>query len=63
MFFVHSFLFILMVVVLQNSFAAEYKVLEDTMFTNPHDVCIDPGHGGPAASQYGNLQGWSYLPA
>jgi len=52
-----SFLFILIVVFLQNSFAVEYKVLEDTMFTNPHDVCIDPGHGGPGASKYRNIQG------
>lgn len=49
-----SLLFILILAVLQNSFAVEYKVLDDTMFTYPHDVCIDPGHGGPTAQRYNN---------
>ena len=39
--------------ILKNSFAAEYEVLNDTIFTYPHDICIDPGHGGPTACKYG----------
>ncbi|MFH0930618.1 MAG: N-acetylmuramoyl-L-alanine amidase, partial [Candidatus Zixiibacteriota bacterium] len=38
----------------KNSYAKEYEVLDDTIFTNPHDVCIDPGHGGPTAQKYNN---------
>ena len=36
----------------ENSFANEYEVLDDTIFTYPHQVCIDPGHGGPTACKY-----------
>jgi len=48
-------LFILIAfIVFKNSFAREYEVLDDTIFTYPHDVCIDPGHGGPTAQRYNN---------
>jgi N-acetylmuramoyl-L-alanine amidase len=39
---------------IENSFANEYVVLDDTIFTYPHGVCIDPGHGGPTAQKYNN---------
>ncbi len=42
---------------MKNSYAKEYEVLDDTIFTNPHDICIDPGHGGLGASKYRNIQG------
>lgn len=54
-FFRVSVLFILIVlIVFEKSFAKEYEVLEDTIFTKPHDVCIDPGHGGLTAQKYNN---------
>lgn len=31
---------------------------QSTLFGQLIQVCIDPGHGGPGANQYGNLQGW-----
>ena len=33
---------------------AEYAALADSDFTQPHQVCLDPGHGGPEAQKYGN---------
>ena len=30
---------------------------QSTLFGQLIQVCIDPGHGGSGASQYGNLQG------
>lgn len=32
----------------------EYGVFADSDFTQPRDVCIDPGHGGPTAEKFGN---------
>jgi N-acetylmuramoyl-L-alanine amidase len=40
---------------IENSFGEiyyEYEVFADSDFSHPHDICIDPGHGG---SQSGNL--------
>ncbi|MCJ7459496.1 MAG: N-acetylmuramoyl-L-alanine amidase [candidate division Zixibacteria bacterium] len=39
---------------MKNSYSKEYEILEDTIFTRIHDICIDPGHGGPTAQQYNN---------
>jgi len=42
---------------IKNSFGEiyyEYQVFADSDFSHPHDVCIDPGYGGPGASQYGS---------
>jgi N-acetylmuramoyl-L-alanine amidase len=33
---------------------SQYQVFADSDFTHWHDVCIDPGHGGPEAQKYGN---------
>jgi len=31
----------------------QYEVFADSDFSHTHNVCIDPGHGGPGASKYG----------
>jgi hypothetical protein len=54
-------LLILMVLItltgIKNSFAeiySEYEVFADSDFSHAHDICIDPGHGGPTAQKFGN---------
>ena len=42
---------------MESSLASEYEVLDDTIFTNPHDVCIDPGHGGIYSGAVGPVYG------
>lgn len=41
-------------VFVKNPFAEGYEILDDTIFTYPHNICIDPGHGGPTAQKYGD---------
>jgi hypothetical protein len=30
----------------------QYEVFADSDFSHTHNVCIDPGHGGPTAQKY-----------
>jgi N-acetylmuramoyl-L-alanine amidase len=32
----------------------QYEAFADSDFSHAHDVCIDPGHGGPYAQKFGN---------
>jgi N-acetylmuramoyl-L-alanine amidase len=32
----------------------QYEVIADSDFSHTHNVCIDPGHGGPTALKYKN---------
>jgi N-acetylmuramoyl-L-alanine amidase len=32
----------------------QYEVFADSDFSHTHNVCIDPGHGGPTAEKFGD---------
>jgi N-acetylmuramoyl-L-alanine amidase len=32
----------------------QFEAVADSDFTQPRDICVDPGHGGPSARKYGN---------
>jgi hypothetical protein len=57
---VNSLLILTVLLVLlgiENSFGEiyyEYEVFADSDFSHIHNVCIDPGHGGPYAEKYWN---------